>query len=233
MRKIEHMECREIQMCILDEIARICKENGLRYYIACGTLLGAVRHKGYIPWDDDVDIIVMRDDYDKLITLLKDKNVPKPEWLEVIDDTRKDYFCPFAKVTDNRTVIKMDRHKGDSGLWVDVFPYDGLPSSMPLAKIYTQIAALIRVICLAMDTDFSSKTLSTWNLIYKRFFNALTYVIGRKRFCRFVEWFHHRYDIKKSKYVTSLFFDNRVDSILDKEKLLRSVIRQNKWTSKL
>ena len=224
MKKIEREECREIQMCILDEIARICNENGLHYYIACGTLLGAVRHKGYIPWDDDVDIIVMRDDYDKLIALLKDERVKKPEWLEVIDDTRDDYYYPFAKVTDNRTLVKMDRHKGDSGLWVDVFPYDGLPSSIPLAKIYTQIAAFIRVICLAMDTDFSSKTLNAWNLFYKCVLNAMTYVVGRKRFCRFVEWFHHRYDIKTSKYVTSLFFDNRVDSILDKEKLLPQTV---------
>ena len=220
MKKISREEAREIQMCILDEIARICKENGLHYYIACGTLLGAVRHKGYIPWDDDMDIIVMRDDYDKLISLLKDKSVKKPEWLDVVDDMNEDYFCPFAKVTDNRTRVKMDRHKENGGLWVDVFPYDGLPSSMIFAKIYTSIAALIRVICLAMDTDFSSKTLSFGNLLYKRFFNAFTCVIGRKRFCRFVEWFHRRFDIKKSKYVTSLFFDTRVDTILDKEMLL-------------
>lgn len=220
MKKITRDECREIQMCILDEIARICNENGLHYYLACGSLLGAVRHKGYIPWDDDMDIIVMRDDYDKLIALLKDDSVPKPSWLTVQDDTDPNYFCPFAKVIDNRTAVKMDRHKENGGLWVDVFPYDGVPDSPFLAKIFTTFCALIRVICLAMTTDFSSKTLNTWNLLYKRFFNALTYVIGRKRFCRFVEWIHHRYDIKKCRHVTSLFFDFRVDTILDKEKLL-------------
>ncbi|MBR4784518.1 MAG: LicD family protein [Fibrobacter sp.] len=224
MRKIEHAEYREILMGIMDEIARICNENGLRYYIACGTLLGAVRHKGFIPWDDDLDIIVMRDDYDKLLALLKDKNVKKAEWLEVKDDTCDDYFYPFAKICDGRTVVKADRHKEAGGLWVDVFPYDGLPSSMFFAKIYCQIAAFIRVICLAMDTDFSSKTLNAWNLFYKRVLNAFTYVVGRKRFCRFVEWFHRRYDIKKSKYVTSLFFDNRVDSVLDKEKMLPQTV---------
>lgn len=226
MKKISRDEAREVLMSITDEIARICKENGLRYYIACGTLLGAVRHKGFIPWDDDLDLIVMRDDYDKLMALLKDKNVKKAEWLEVVDDTRDDYFCPFAKVCDRRTAIKMDRHKAAGGLWVDVFPYDGLPSSKFFAGIYTRIAALFRVICLAMDTDFSSKTLSTWNLIYKRFFWILATVIGRKRFCRFVEWFHRRYDIRKSKYVTSLFFDTRVDTILDKEMLLPQAVFQ-------
>ncbi|MBR1744551.1 MAG: LicD family protein [Fibrobacter sp.] len=60
MKKIEQQECREIQMSVLDEIDRICKENNLKYSLAYGTLLGAVRHKGYIAWDDDIDICLLR-----------------------------------------------------------------------------------------------------------------------------------------------------------------------------
>ena len=88
MKKIEQNEFREIQMCILDEIQRICKENNLKYSLAYGTLLGAVRHKGYIPWDDDIDICLLREDYEKLIAVLKDKNAPgHKEWLTLVDDT--------------------------------------------------------------------------------------------------------------------------------------------------
>ena len=61
-------------MSVLDEIDRICKENNLKYSLAYGTLLGAVRHKGYIPWDDDIDICMLREDYEKLIAILKDEN---------------------------------------------------------------------------------------------------------------------------------------------------------------
>ena len=60
-------ECKEIQLSILKFIDKVCEENGLRYYLCGGTLIGAVRHRGYIPWDDDIDIMLPREDYRKLI----------------------------------------------------------------------------------------------------------------------------------------------------------------------
>ena len=262
MRMIGQKECREIQMAILDEIERICKVNNLTYSLAYGTLLGAVRHKGYIPWDDDIDICLLREDYEKLIAILKDKNAPgskewltlvddtcdgyfypfakaydnrttvklmrilkdsstaKPEWLSLVDDTSKGYYYPFAKAIDNRTEVRMDRHTGNDGIWVDIFPLDGLPASKIGSKLFILFCGLLRVIQLAMDTDFSSKTLSFGTLLYKRFFYIFATVVGKKRICRFVEKVFHLFDIDKSKNVTVLFFDSKCDTILDKEKLL-------------
>ena len=68
MRKITDIkELREIQMGILDDVHRFCEEQGLRYSLSSGTLIGAVRHQGYIPWDDDIDIYMLRSDYERFL----------------------------------------------------------------------------------------------------------------------------------------------------------------------
>lgn len=221
MKKISPEEIRQIQMSILDEISKICEENGLRYFIAYGTLLGAVRHQGYIPWDDDMDIAMERKDYEKLLSILKDDRAQKPKWLSAVDDTSEGYFYPFAKAVDNRTEIKSDRHQDNQGIWIDIFPIDGLPAPLWKAKAFIFFCSFLRVVALAMDTDFSSKTLSFWTLAYKRFFYAISILIGRKRICRFVEKVFHRYSVANSKRVAILFSGHNFDAIFEKEFLLQ------------
>ena len=71
MKRIEHAEAQHIELDILAAFSEYCKENGLRYYLAYGTLLGSVRHHGFIPWDNDVDVVMPRPDYEKLIKMVK------------------------------------------------------------------------------------------------------------------------------------------------------------------
>lgn len=220
MKKLTQDEVRQTQMAILDEIVKVCEKNNLRYYLAFGSLLGAVRHNGYIPWDDDIDIALERDDYEKLLCILKDKNAGNQDWLSVIDDTDKNYFYPFSKAVDNRTEVKMDRHHGNHGVWVDLFPIDGLPSSEWGTKIFIVLCGLLRVICLAMSTKFSSHTLSFGTLLYKRFFNALATIIGKKRVCRIVDKVFSHYQMKNSKKVAILFTGYMFKVVFDKEELL-------------
>ena len=218
--KLSQEEIRQVQMSILDEIVRICEENHLRYYLAYGSLLGAVRHKGYIPWDDDMDIAMQREDYETLLAILKRKDKSHSEWISVIDDTADDYFYPFAKAIDNRTEIKSDRHKGYQGIWIDIFPIDGLPKTLFEAKAFIFFCSFLRIVGLAMSTDFSSKTLSSWALFYKRIFNFLATIIGKKRVCRFVERVFHRYRIENSERVAILFSGHNFDAIFNKTDLL-------------
>lgn len=114
------------EIVILDEIVRICKKHDLKYFLIGGTLLGAVRHKGFIPWDDDLDIAMPRDDYEKFIELAS-KELKEDFILDDIS-TNPEYWLIFAKVRLKKTVFKAnfisDDYEGNNGIWVDIFPLD-------------------------------------------------------------------------------------------------------------
>ena len=107
--------------------------NGLRYYIVCGTMLGAVRHKGFIPWDDDIDIGMPRADYEKLIELLK--NPVDHYVVESPESEAKDYLYQFAKFYDiNTTLVEDLRKKVKRGIYIDIFPLDGMGNTFEESK---------------------------------------------------------------------------------------------------
>ncbi len=111
-------------LAMLKELHRICVENDITYYIACGTALGARRHRGFIPWDDDVDIAMPRPDFERLAALPQDRF---PSFLELrwYRNTENSPFR-FIKVVDNRTTLK-EAGYGDyiEGIYIDIFPLDG------------------------------------------------------------------------------------------------------------
>lgn len=139
MRKIEDLdEVKKIELGILKYIHKVCEKNNLRYYIAGGTLLGAVRHKGFIPWDDDIDILMPRKDYEKMIRIIEGEKNPIYSVLSINRGHTKNYYYPFARVVDSRTQIKITDllYIKDQGLFVDVFPIDGLPGDMKVNEKY-------------------------------------------------------------------------------------------------
>ena len=111
----------------LEAIDAVCREHGLRYYLWAGTMLGAVRHKGFIPWDDDMDICMPRPDYEQLISHWREW-LPQP--YEVIaPETDSTYPYPFAKIEDaSTTVLERPDFKFLEGVYIDVFPIDGAPT---------------------------------------------------------------------------------------------------------
>lgn len=124
-------DIRPLQLRVLEillAVDKACKTHGLRYYIVAGTLLGAVRHKGFIPWDDDLDIAMPRADYDKLIAHCKEY---LPAQFEMIcGENDAVYPLPFAKIQDAHTTIIERMHlRYLGGIYIDVFPLDGVPSN--------------------------------------------------------------------------------------------------------
>ena len=122
MRKITDIhELRQIQMGILDEVHQYCEAHGLRYFLSSGTLIGAVRHKGYIPWDDDIDIYMPRKDYEQFLREFKGS-----EQFKLLNPAKEPhYYYTFAKVVDLRTRMVEDETEGfEIGVFMDIFPVD-------------------------------------------------------------------------------------------------------------
>ena len=126
----------DIQKCILNilvAVDKVCRENGIRYWLSDGTMLGAVRHGGFIPWDDDADIAMPRPDYERFVKHA-DEWLPKPFELQTFE---KDENCTseFLKVIDgSTTLIERWSLNQVGGVYIDVCPIDGIPAQK--RKIY-------------------------------------------------------------------------------------------------
>ncbi len=124
MKVIEQEELKKMQLGILKKVDVYCRKHSIQYFLAYGTLLGAVRHKGYIPWDDDIDIAMNRVDYTQFISGFSD------EYLKVYSlGSSKHCRFPFAKVYDSRTSVFEGSFKKTSafGVNIDIFPIDTVP----------------------------------------------------------------------------------------------------------
>ena len=122
-------ELQEKLLPILEWFHEFCAQNDLRYYALGGTALGAVRHGGFIPWDDDIDVGMPRLDYERFMQLTANKTFAEKYVCEFPLVTKK-YYYAFAKIYDiTTTLIENKRHKQKKGVYIDVFPLDGLGDS--------------------------------------------------------------------------------------------------------
>lgn len=122
------LQIQQIQLGIALEVKRLCEKYNLRYFIIAGTLLGAVRHKGFIPWDDDLDIGMLREDYDRFIKVAA-KELSQEYFLQTWD-TDEGFGLPFTKIRKNGTRFvekNSAKTKGHKGIYVDIFPFDYAP----------------------------------------------------------------------------------------------------------
>lgn len=126
MKVIDTPEMKQVLLDMLSELHRICEDNGLTYYLTGGTLLGAVRHKGFIPWDDDIDVLMPRSDYQKLLSL-SDFFFSNSDFGIVDLFKTPNYIYPYAKLVHNRTIAEeFVDNKTHFGIWIDIFPLDNM-----------------------------------------------------------------------------------------------------------
>lgn len=140
----------QCHIILLEEIKRICKKFDLKYYAIAGTLLGAVRHKGPIPWDDDMDIGMMREDYEKFLAAVKTE-LGDRFFLQNFD-TDKGYGLNFSKLLLLDTVM-IERNAADSGaykcIYVDIFPLDNAPDDAALQEKQNKSTYFLKRLLLA------------------------------------------------------------------------------------
>lgn len=189
---------REVQFEILDEIVRICNKHNLKYFLIGGTLLGAVRHQGFIPWDDDLDIGMLRKDYDEFIKIAKTELAPKYYLHDISTD--KKYWQTFAKIRKNNTLFdekmieNIDTHKG---IFVDIFPFDNIKKPGRWLKIKWSILKNLYSFCLYYRGIYTKEQVNHY------YFCKLFSVFGVHNILKFCNFFMKTNSNENTEYIIS------------------------------
>lgn len=149
--KKEELTTQEIQSVsleILKSVTDLCEELHLRYFLTYGTLIGAIRHKGFIPWDDDIDIMMPRKDYEELLSYFLAHNEDYPH-LELFNpETCSDYPYMISRFSDNRYRLEVENEKPYGiGIFIDVYPLDGLGDTLADAIRFGRKGDILSTFC--------------------------------------------------------------------------------------
>ncbi|GFI66133.1 hypothetical protein IMSAG185_01748 [Lachnospiraceae bacterium] len=137
MQELTIKETQQISLEILHTVAEICEEQQIRYALIYGTLIGAVRHHGYIPWDDDVDIMMPRPDYERFLEYMKQHVNNYPNLRVFNREECPEYPYMITRISDDRYRIRMENEKPfGMGVFIDIYPYDGLGMTKKEAVSY-------------------------------------------------------------------------------------------------
>lgn len=202
MRRVSDEQMKEIQLNILTQIDEICKTENVRYSLAFGTLLGAIRHKGFIPWDDDIDIAMPRKDYDKFIEYCKQNETP---FRLVSNQTDKRYAYLFSKACAKDTVIEEhvgNRYACELGVYVDIFPVDGLGDTQEEAVKSFNKREFKRELLVAANWKKFSRSKSRSILIepIRLAFFLISRFVKPAKMIKNVENYYRNIDFDQSKY---------------------------------
>ena len=201
MKKLKNEEIRNIELNILITFDELCKSHGLKYYLSGGTLLGAIRHKGFIPWDDDIDVCMPRIDYMKFLNIL---DIGSGN-LEVLSNLKGNFIFPYTKIINKNTRIILELVHGnvDNHLWIDVFPIDGLPDSIEEVSAIYRKCNFYRTI-LGLNDARLGKGTTEFRKFMKYFIKPFACIFGSKRCTDNIERIAAQYPYDESKYVGAI-----------------------------
>ncbi len=205
------MECnlKDIQKSELEILIyfdQLCRTNNLKYQLFAGTLLGAVRHKGFIPWDDDIDVCMPRQDYEKFKSIFCSKQFDERFFLQS-NDTDKNSILQFSKIRKNGTVFEIESEEGLSnhnGVWIDIFPLDNVEINTKESK--KQLSKLKHYYLLITSSVFPrvKHAKRLWKKIARFFLFLLTKIVGKKRIQTKINYWLNYFNNKNTTYINHL-----------------------------
>lgn len=197
LRKVQ-----QIQLEMLIEVDRVCRKCGIRYNIIAGTLLGAVRHGGYIPWDDDADVAMLRPEYEKFRKACKTELDSDRFYFQDHRNT-KGYRWGYGKLRRKNTLFLREHQEHmpyEQGIFIDIFPLDGVPDNYILRSIKNFECFCIRKILWSKVGKFSEKN------FWKRAVYRLLAKIPEKKVFQYYRVMIYRAGQKRTKMVRILMF---------------------------
>ena len=223
-------EMKKIELDMMSYIDKICRDNNLKYSMMDGSLIGAVRHNGIIPWDDDIDIMMPRPDYEKLKEIFKTLNKTQNDYLYIDSDFQDDFYYPYAKIVSRKTELKEENLKDikDFGVFVDVFPIDGTYKNK--VKRFFQMKKISRLRFLISYSIFDKIEAKTFlKKIYKTTIYKFSQKIGYKKLVAKLQKEIKKCDYDSSEYVAILCSGSGVKRRLFYEKKLFDKIKDTQF----
>ena len=202
MKSITNLsEFKTIELNIMKKIHYFCIKNNIQYYLSYGSLLGAVRHSGFIPWDDDIDIYMPRQDYERFLRLFPHYGIIHD--LEVVNNTTKKYYGrAMSKVIDTNTVLIEPEYKYDDeiGVFVDIWPLDGLSNNAKKRKKEITKLKIMKfllykkIIKLQFEKGIVNKVISIFCFLF----------VNNKRIINKTNDYLKKIDYQKSEYIVDI-----------------------------
>lgn len=216
-RLIDSEKLKEIETDLLKSVDEICRKENFRYSLGGGTLLGAVRHKGFIPWDDDIDIMMPRPDYDAFISYCLSNAVPFG--IKSFEND-KNYVDLSAKIYNTETILKDDNIAGgsDIGVNIDVFPVDGLGNTYEEAKKIFDSTSFKRNLLVAAQWRkfFKSKTHSWYYEPFRFLFFLMSRFVNKSKLFDSIQKKYKNVDFDNVNFAAAVGGSYREKEILPK-----------------
>lgn len=222
MKKISVDDVKKVELDILLQFQRLCEKEGLTFFLAGGTLLGAIRHHGFIPWDDDVDVIMPRTDYEKLIEILRSNSVGEDILIQCLELDNTEY--PYAKLVNKQTLIreKYVQEKENGSIWIDIFPIDIVPESeLECRRKCKEISFYRLLLTISHSRPFNARNVR--KKIGKIILYPMLKLIGSKRLARKIHNKVLNFTVEKSSYRMVLVWGYGMKERLSREVFAESV----------